>query len=80
MPAKRSQYNILPHNLGNAALMLQNFHINSHYGRLGEHPPRGRWEDYVENFQYNQALGFEESKEGDPYLKKTRPEAIVISL
>jgi hypothetical protein len=59
MPPKRSQYNILPHTLWNVALMLQNFHINSPYGRLGEHPPQGRWEGYVEKFQYNKSLGFE---------------------
>ena len=57
MPPKRSKYNIVQHNLWNAALMLQNFHLNSPYGRLGEHPAQGRWEDYVENFQYNQAFG-----------------------
>jgi hypothetical protein len=61
-------------------MMLQDFHRNSPYGRVGKHPPQGRWEGDVENFQYNQAFGFEESKEGDPCLKKTRPEAIVLSL
>jgi hypothetical protein len=50
-------YNIPQHNLRNEALMLRDFHINSSYGRLGKHPPQGRWEGYVENFQYNQALG-----------------------
>jgi hypothetical protein len=50
-------YNIPQHNLRNEALMLRDFHINSPYGRLGKHPPQGRWEGYVENFQYNQALG-----------------------
>jgi hypothetical protein len=57
MPPKRSQYNNLQHNLWNAALMLQNFHINSPYGRLGEHLPHSRWEAYVEKFQYNQEFG-----------------------
>jgi hypothetical protein len=57
MPPKRSQYHILPHHHWNAALMLQHCHINSPYGRLGEHPPQGRWEEYVENFQYNQKFG-----------------------
>jgi hypothetical protein len=50
-------YNIPQHNLRNEALMLRDFHINSPYGRLGKHPPQGRWEGYVENFQYNQAFG-----------------------
>jgi hypothetical protein len=57
MPPKRSQYHILPHHHWNAALMRQHCHINSPYGRLGEHPPQGRWEEYVENFQYNQKFG-----------------------
>jgi hypothetical protein len=50
-------YNIVPHNIRNDAIMLQDFHINSPYGRLGKHPPQGRWEGYVEKFQYNQELG-----------------------
>jgi hypothetical protein len=50
-------YNIPQHNLRNEALMQRDFHINSPYGRLGKHSPQGRWEGYVENFQYNQALG-----------------------
>jgi hypothetical protein len=50
-------YNILQQNLRNEAIMLQDFHINRPYGRLGKHPPQGRWEGDVENFQYTQALG-----------------------
>jgi hypothetical protein len=50
-------YNILQHNLRNEALTLQDFHINSPYGRLGKHPPQGRWEGDVENFQYHLAFG-----------------------
>jgi hypothetical protein len=49
-------YNIVPHHIRNEAIMLQNFRINSPYGSLGKHPPQGRWEDYVEKFQYIQEL------------------------
>jgi hypothetical protein len=49
-------YNILQQNIRDETIMLQDFHINRPYGRLGKHPPQGRWEGYVENFQYNQAL------------------------
>jgi hypothetical protein len=48
--------NILPHKIRNEAIMLQDFHRNSPDGRLGTHPPQGRWEGYVETFQYTQAL------------------------
>jgi hypothetical protein len=41
-------YNIVQHNIRNEAIMLQDFHINSPDGRLGKHPPQGRWEGYVE--------------------------------
>jgi GNAT superfamily N-acetyltransferase len=41
--------------------MLHDFHLNRPYGRLGEHSLQGRWEGYVENFQYNQALAGEVS-------------------
>jgi hypothetical protein len=53
---ERSQDHILQHNRWHAAFLLQNFHRNSPCGRRGEHPPQGRWEDDVENFQYNQEL------------------------
>jgi hypothetical protein len=48
---------ILQQNLRNEAMMLQDFHINRPYERLGKHSPQGRWEGDVENFQYNQVFG-----------------------
>ncbi len=57
-------YNIVPHNIRNEAIMLQDFHINSPYGRLDKHPPQGRWEGYVEKFQYNQELGGQQPPQG----------------
>jgi len=57
MPAKHSKYNILQHYLWNTALLRQNFHINSPYGRRDEHPLQGGCKEYVKNVQYNQAFG-----------------------
>jgi hypothetical protein len=57
VPPKREQENILPHHLWHAAFTRQHFQINSPYGRPGRYPPQGRWEAYVENFQYHEKLG-----------------------
>jgi hypothetical protein len=46
-------YNLVPHNIRNKVIMLQDIHINSPDGRLGKHPLRRRWEGYMEKFQYN---------------------------
>jgi hypothetical protein len=43
MPPKRSTYYLLQYHLWSTTLMLQDFQINSPYGRFGEHPPQGRW-------------------------------------
>jgi hypothetical protein len=50
-------YNIVQNHIRNEAIMLQDFHRNSPDGRLGKHPLQGRWEGYMETFQYNQELG-----------------------